>query len=470
MLREQAKFFKKLNLLTDVTLIILSFFVSYYCVFYLRGNLFSIREYLWVLLVAPPVFIVLIQGKGFYDSIRKLTIFDIVTRLINVHLFGGIAVAAVIYFVDRDQYSRFLYLSFVGTSFLFLALGKVCLRLGLGLLRRGGLNYREILIIGTCDKALRFNNLVKQHADWGLRVLGFVQAIEGPLKEQVDGHRVLGRIDDLSGICREFPVDEVVFALPKDYIHDTEESLKHLEELGITGRVVLDYYDVPQFRKEIEFFHDDLPMLSFHSKSFDAQQLFLKRLLDIVGSMVGLLNLALFLPLIALALKMNSPGPIFFGQDRVGLSGRSFKIWKFRTMVADAEQRKQELLGQNEMNGAIFKIKDDPRITTVGRFLRKTSLDELPQFWNVFKGEMSLVGTRPPTRDEFELYEDWHRRRISIKPGITGMWQVNGRNKLDDFDEIVRLDLLYIDKWSMWLDIKILLKTFKVVALRSGSC
>lgn len=469
MLKEQAKFFNKLNLLADVSTIILAFFTSYFGVFYLRGNLGPVLEYAWALLVALPVLIVMMQGRGFYGSIRKLNLFDIITRLINVHLFGGISMAAVIYFVDRDHYSRFLFLSFVGTSLVLLVLEKVGLRLGLGYLRRHGLNYREILIVGTCEKAARFYDLVEQHSDWGLRVLGFVQAIDGPLKEHVEGHRVLGRIGELSEVCKDFPVDEVVFALPKDYIHNTEESLKHLEELGITGRVVLDYYDVPQFRKEVSFFHEDLPILSFHTKAFDAQQLFLKRMLDIVGSLVGLVNLALFFPFIALAIKVSSSGTIFFGQERVGQSGRAFKIWKFRTMVVDAEQHKQELLAENEMSGAIFKIKNDPRITGVGRILRKTSLDELPQFWNVLKGEMSLVGTRPPTRDEFEKYEDWHRRRISIKPGITGKWQVSGRNKVDDFDEIVRLDLHYIDNWSLWLDIKIILKTIRVVSMRSGS-
>jgi len=470
MLKEQAKLFNRLNLLLDITAIIVSFFVAYATIHYTRANLGPLLDYVWVLLFAVPFLCLLMQGKGFYASIRRLTIFDIITRLINVHLYGGVAVAAVVYFIDRDHYSRVLLLTFLGTSLLLLTLEKVGLRLGLGYLRRHGMNYREILVVGTYEKAARFHELVEQHADWGLRILGFVQALDGPLKDKVGGYRVLGRIDDLPEICKSFPVDEVVFALPKDYIHNTEESLRKLEELGITGRVVLDYYDVPQFRKEISFFHDDLPILSFHTKSFDAQQLFLKRMLDIFGALVGLSITALLFPFIALAIKKNSPGPLFFGQKRVGLGGRIFKCWKFRSMYIDAEERKQELMAQNEMDGAMFKMKNDPRITRVGHFLRKTSLDELPQFWNVLKGEMSLVGTRPPTPGEVTEYENWHRRRISIKPGITGNWQVSGRSEIKDFDEIVRLDLYYIDHWSVWLDVKIILKTIKVVALGSGSC
>jgi lipopolysaccharide/colanic/teichoic acid biosynthesis glycosyltransferase len=179
---------------------------------------------------------------------------------------------------------------------------------------------------------------------------------------------------------------------------------------------------------------------------------------------------AFLVPFIALAIKLESKGPVLFSQERIGLNGRIFRCWKFRSMLVDAEAQKAKLLERNEMKGAMFKIADDPRVTKVGRILRKSSLDELPQFWNVFKGEMSLVGTRPPTPDEVADYENWHRRRISIKPGMTGLWQVSGRNRISDFDEIVRLDIRYIEKWNLWLDVKILLKTFRVLLAGRGAC
>ncbi|MBE0500647.1 MAG: sugar transferase, partial [Desulfuromonadales bacterium] len=255
----------------------------------------------------------------------------------------------------------------------------------------------------------------------------------------------------------------------KEQVEDAEKHLQDLEELGITVRMVLDFYELRNSKRELSLFHGELPILTFHTKSLDAQQLTLKRFMDITGSLVGLGITAVFFPLIVLAIKLDAPGPLFFGQERVGESGRIFKCWKFRSMYLDAEERKKDLMAQNEMKGAIFKIKDDPRITKVGKFLRKTSLDELPQFFNVLKGEMSLVGTRPPTLGEVAEYENWHHRRISIKPGITGMWQVSGRNKIDDFDEIVHLDLKYINDWNIWLDVKILLQTIKVVFAREGS-
>ena len=193
-----------------------------------------------------------------------------------------------------------------------------------------------------------------------------------------------------------------------------------------------------------------------------------KRIGDIIGGLVGsILSLPLIL-IVAVLLLIASPGPLIFKQQRIGKNGRVFNIYKLRSMYVDAEQRKKELMADNQMDGFMFKMENDPRITKVGRFIRKTSIDELPQFWNVLKGDMSLVGTRPPTVDEFEQYESHHKRRLSMRPGITGLWQVSGRAQITDFEDVVRLECEYIDKWSAWLDIKILLKTEGVVLRRRG--
>jgi exopolysaccharide biosynthesis polyprenyl glycosylphosphotransferase len=194
-----------------------------------------------------------------------------------------------------------------------------------------------------------------------------------------------------------------------------------------------------------------------------------KRLVDLVGAAAGLLVTLLLLPFIAVAIRADSPGAVLFTQERVGRNGRRFRMLKFRTMHRWAEEQKDDLERWNEMSGPIFKIADDPRVTRVGRLLRRFSLDELPQFWNVLKGEMSLVGTRPPTPQEVEQYELWHYRRITIRPGMTGLWQVSGRAGVRDFDQIVALDLKYIDEWSLWLDLKILLRTLAVVLFGQGA-
>lgn len=470
MLKQEARLFRNLNLLTDFFVLVAAFFLAYFLRKNFSGFDGPFENYLWVLLAILPVWLFLLARGGFYTSIRRIHSFDILFRLLNIQVTGGVIVAALIYFVEDGGFSRGFYLGFLCISFVTLGIEKVFLRKMLGFLRRRGFNSRNLLIVGTREKAHRFHELVEEHADWGLKVLGFVQVVDGPLVDEVHGHKVLGNVRDLVEICKSHPVDEVVFCLPKDYVIDAEAYLQDLEELGITVRMVLDFFEVKRTRQELSLFHDELPILTYHYKAFDAGQLFLKRTLDILGSLVGLGITALLLPFIAFAIKKDSPGPIFFGQKRVGSSGRTFKCYKFRSMYIDAEERKKELMAQNEMKGAIFKIKEDPRITPVGHFLRKTSLDELPQFWNVLRGEMSLVGTRPPTPGEVAEYENWHRRRISIRPGITGIWQVSGRNQIEDFDDIVRLDLQYIDEWSLWLDIRILFRTVAVVFAREGSC
>lgn len=212
-----------------------------------------------------------------------------------------------------------------------------------------------------------------------------------------------------------------------------------------------------------------MPLVTIAPTNHKTTDLLLKRLMDILGSIVGILISIPIIAVVAIPLKLESKGPLFFKQKRVGLNGRVFSIYKLRSMYQDAEQRKKELMDKNEMQGFMFKVDDDPRITRVGRFIRRTSIDELPQFWNVLRGQMSLVGTRPPTLDEYERYQSHHKRRLSMKPGITGLWQVSGRSDIKDFEEVVRLDVWYIDNWSLKLDVKLLFKTVGVVLRRTGA-
>lgn len=279
----------------------------------------------------------------------------------------------------------------------------------------------------------------------------------------------MGSIENLDEIIKENAVDEVIFALPKDYLGEVEKYVLMCEEMGITVRMLLDLYDL-KIAKTYLSNVGTLPMLTFDTVSLNQAELFLKRLMDIVGASIGILLTGVIALFTVIAIKLESPGPAIFAQNRVGLNGRTFKLYKFRSMCVDAEKKKEELMKYNQIEGGLmFKMKNDPRITKVGGFIRKTSIDELPQFINVLKGEMSLVGTRPPTVDEVSKYENYQRRRISIKPGMTGLWQVSGRSSIMDFDEVVRLDTKYIDEWSIFLDIKIILKTFLVVFKKRGA-
>ena len=238
--------------------------------------------------------------------------------------------------------------------------------------------------------------------------------------------------------------------------------------MGVTCNWCIHTFSIDGVERSIETF-GNRPVVSYTKTTIDFRQALVKRAIDIVGSLVGLIITAVITPFVALAIRIESPGPIFFAQERVGRNGRRFKIYKFRSMYIDAEERKKELMEKNQMSGLMFKMDDDPRITKVGKFIRKTSIDELPQFYNILIGQMSLVGTRPPTVDEFNQYNLHYKRRLSMTPGLTGMWQVSGRSSITDFDEVVKLDLEYIDNWSVGLDIKILFMTVVTVLFRRGA-
>lgn len=272
---------------------------------------------------------------------------------------------------------------------------------------------------------------------------------------------------------RSAPLDEVYINLPFKDSEEVNEIINELESMGIVVHINLPTFE--KIMKDNDFNHftcEDIagnPVATIAAIEHDSRQLVLKRMIDIVGAVVGCLISIPIILITAIPLLIESPGPLFFKQKRIGKNGRVFNIYKLRSMYVDAEARKQELMSQNKMDGLMFKMDNDPRITKVGKIIRKLSIDELPQFYNVLKGDMSLVGTRPPTANEFEQYESHHKRRLSMRPGITGMWQVSGRSNIQDFEEIVKLDCKYIDDWSIWLDIKILFKTVLVVLKHEGA-
>ncbi len=272
---------------------------------------------------------------------------------------------------------------------------------------------------------------------------------------------------------RKTPLDEVFINLPYYTSNDVFEIVEELEGMGVT--VHLNVPPLDNLLDESNFnninckIYSGYPLATFAPTVHNSTKLAIKRFVDIIGATVGLIISIPIIAITAIPLLIESPGPLFFKQERVGQNGRLFNIYKLRSMYKDAEERKKELMAQNKMDGLMFKMDNDPRITKVGRVIRKLSIDELPQFFNVLKGDMSLVGTRPPTVREFEQYENRHKRRLSMRPGITGMWQVSGRSNINDFEDVVKLDCEYIDNWSLMLDVKILLKTVKVVLTHEGA-
>ncbi|MHB8763923.1 MAG: sugar transferase [Deferrisomatales bacterium] len=469
MFREHAKVVERVVMVADLVLVGASLAAANLVLGNQVPYSFFQRHGFFVL-ASGLVWFALLRHTGLYRSLRTRKLNSILQGIVQITAMAGVLNAAVL-FLTSPHFSRRLYALHLALAFGFLLAWRVLIFLAQRVVRRRGYNYRRVLVVGTQEQARRFIEHVEEHRGWGFQIVGCVLGRGEPPEPSCCAYPVLGRVEQLVEICMQETVDEVVFTLPRQHLGEVEGMLDRLGAIGVTVRLTLDYYRPRQSRTMFGFLGDDdpIPVVTYYRMTLDPTQLFLKRLLDVVGGAVGLAFTALALPFVAYAIRRDDPGPIFFRQRRVGQNGRIFNLYKFRTMAVDAEKRKQELMARNEMKGAMFKIADDPRITRVGKFLRKTSLDELPQFWNVLKGEMSLVGTRPPTPDEVAEYHEWQRARISIKPGLTGMWQTSGRNRVDDFEKVCHLDLAYIDNWSLGLDLKLLAKTVGVVVLGAGA-
>lgn len=351
-----------------------------------------------------------------------------------------------------------------------LCLSRVVLRLSLARVRAGGRNLRYMLILGTNPRAVAFARSIVSNPETGYRLLGFVDDDWHQMAEfKRSGFELVCDYGNLADFLRRNVVDEAVIYLPYASFHRHWAEVASLcSDHGTTLRVNTDTFGFNTTRW-LASESDGLLSISTKTSAADHYALMIKRALDIAVSGTLLLLTAPLLGVVALAIKMTSPGPVFFLQERIGMNKRRFKIWKFRTMVTNAEQLMASLEKMNEVSGPVFKMKNDPRITRIGKFLRKSSIDELPQLLNVLKGDMSLVGPRPlPVRDYDGFNEDWQRRRFSAKPGITCLWQVNGRSGIS-FDQWMRLDLQYMDEWSLWLDLKILARTVPAVVRGSGA-
>jgi exopolysaccharide biosynthesis polyprenyl glycosylphosphotransferase len=351
-----------------------------------------------------------------------------------------------------------------------MSLSRVLIRRFLAGLRLRGRNLRNILILGSNPRAMEFARRIEEKAEWGYRNLGFVDTHwQGMDEFAVEGFELVCEFEGLPEFLRNNVVDEVAIYLPlRSYYEYATQVATMCEQHGIIVRCDPDIFGLKNATPRAEAFDGDHHIAVYAGTQYGWRQM-VKRALDFFASFVLLVLLAPLLAAAALLIKLSSDGPVFFLQERVGFNKRRFVIYKFCTMIHGAEEMLGELEELNEMSGPVFKIKNDPRITPLGQLLRRTSIDELPQLWNVLKGDMSLVGPRPlPVRDYEGFNEDWQRRRFSTRPGITCLWQVNGRNAVT-FEQWMKLDLQYLDEWSLWLDLKILLRTIPAVLKGTGA-
>lgn len=478
MFRERARFFNRLQFIIDVLLTCAAFPLAYWSRIHLSKVLPSnldallnplllpMHQYFWIAGLAICCWAATASSLGLYRiSIRRSgwkKVRIVLESSILLWLFLGFLSFALKLDLSRPLTALFVFYQALILTAIRLLMLYQAKRKGLLFFQKDSQN---ILIIGTSAKARKMGSLISRYSDWGLQILGYVDAgTDSNVKPEGD---VLGSVSDLPRIIDNNVVDEILLVGDRLSLDLLDGILELCKEQGIRTRLAADFFPAKVTNLSMEFL-ENVPVITFSSAPEHAPSLFMKRALDIIISAVLLIITLPLLVIVGILVKLTSKGPIIYRQVRCGRYGRKFVLYKIRSMWDGAEDVLWEIKHLNEMDGPVFKMRNDPRVTPLGRFLRKSSIDEWPQFWNVLKGDMSLVGPRAPLPEEVKEYTRWQRRRLSVKPGITCLWQVSGRNEID-FHEWMKLDLKYIDSWSLLLDIKILLRTFPVVLFGKGA-
>ncbi|MCM8791028.1 MAG: sugar transferase [Candidatus Omnitrophica bacterium] len=485
MIREHENVIRKALAILDAAVVCAAFFLA----FFLRKNFqnfyqidlipnirivadlqaLSLSDYLVVLFFVVPIWCASLYLSGIYSRWRTLPVSEIILMVIKAALMTAIVFGTAAFLFKLKFVSRAFFIIFLLISFAFIIAEKLIIFYVMRFARRQGHNIRRVLVVGSGPRAAQFIRNVQEHKEWGFKVVGAVDYEETHRGKEVDetGATVIGMLEDIPRILKGYAIDEVIFIVPRSKLNLIENSLYACEIYGIRPTLAVDLFEL-RMAKAHQTELAGIPFITFETTVAQEWQRFVKRAFDIIVSGVGIILLSPLFLLVAVLIKLTSPGPVFFIQKRIGLNGRRFILYKFRSMYKGAHRRQSEVAHMNIMKGPVFKVKDDPRITPLGRFLRKFSIDELPQLFNVFVGHMSLVGPRALPAYEVSKLEPWQRRRLSMRPGITCLWQVSGRSKLS-FEQWMKLDLEYIDRWSLWLDFKILLKTIPVVIFGIGA-
>jgi exopolysaccharide biosynthesis polyprenyl glycosylphosphotransferase len=473
MFRAHAKLFNRLQLIADLLFTCAAFPLAYWSRIHLpqilpveldrllNPELLSISSYFWIIGLAIACWAAAASSLGLYRISIRRSGWGKVRIALESSIILWLFLGFLSYALKLDL-SRPLIALFVFYQVVILTISRLLVIYRRRHAPHSSKHFRNILIIGTMEKARKMGILVSRYSDWGLRILGYVD-----VNGSRSGGDILGTVDDLPQIIENNIVDEIIFVGDRSSLDLLDKILELCNEQGIRMRVAADFFPAKVSNVSMEFL-ENVPVMTFSSAPEHGFSLLVKRFLDIAISFVVILILLPFFIAIGLLVKLTSKGPIIYRQTRCGLYGRKFTLYKIRSMREGAEDVLWEIKHLNEMDGPVFKMRNDPRVTPLGRFLRKSSIDELPQFWNVLKGDMSLVGPRAPLPEEVKEYTPWQRRRLSVKPGITCLWQVSGRNEID-FHEWMKLDLHYIDNWSLLLDFKILLRTFPVVLFGKGA-
>jgi exopolysaccharide biosynthesis polyprenyl glycosylphosphotransferase len=463
MLRRDRQIRMQIYQLMDACLFALSFYLAYklrdnqaVAAFFKLEPITSLfRDFAWLLVVLIPAGPLILEIQGFYDRPLICSRRTTAWLLFKGCAFTTLGVVFALFF-SKLMIARWIVVWFGGISFVLLFVKEEVLRFIFRSKVAQAQMKRHFVLVGTSEETTRMKQELRAKTPDGIVVLAELNLSETPVQK-------------LAELLHEHSVNGVILSARHSYFEQVEAAIRACELEGVEAWLVADFFNTQISRTSFDDFCGR-PVLVFRSAPEASWQGVFKQVMDFGGALVLLILLSPVFLIAAVMVKFTSPGPAMFRQQRSGLNGRPFTIFKFRTMVTNAEQRQHELAAMNEMSGPVFKVTKDPRITPIGKILRKFSIDELPQLFNVLRGEMSLVGPRPLPVDEVRRFHDFaHRRRLSVKPGLTCLWQVSGRNNVKDFKDWVRLDLEYIDNWSLWLDLKILWRTVPVVLTGAGA-
>ena len=458
---------------TDLVAIIVSAALANYI---RNGNFrwtgFSVEESTIYLYLILAYIVVTFFRNTMKDFWKRGGLAEFVDCVKGVTLYFGVLVITMFAIKVSGSFSRLAFGYFYVLLILISYSARIAVKKCFYNMKSGSFYTRRLVVLTTMDEVKGVLERLRLESYWNYKLKGLIllDAPEDMLEKEYCGLQVMGNYNTMYTCLIQRVVDEIFIHIPYQTVFHLKKAVETYEAMGLTVNLNVNVYDVDLKHRSKELRPmGEYYVITFQQSVVDLKMRVVKRITDIVGAIVGLIITGIVTIFLAPVLLLESPGSLFFSQTRVGLNGRRFKIYKFRSMYMDAEERKKELMKHNEMSGLMFKMENDPRITKVGAFIRKTSIDELPQFWNVLKGDMSLIGTRPPTVDEFEQYETQYKRRLSIKPGITGLWQATGRSDIKDFENVLALDLEYIDNWSISMDIKILAMTIFKVLRRDGA-
>jgi exopolysaccharide biosynthesis polyprenyl glycosylphosphotransferase len=472
----RSSYHRRIAQLADFCIALISFILAYYISTLLHNiepSFFppkaEIRiSYILIILILSVIYEILFDQHKAYSYQRFTSLLKEYLIVIKVCFTGALISITILFLFGLKDLPRTIFIVFLVVSlFLFIA-EKSFLFYAASLIRIKGRNRKRVILIGTGTRASNFINVVNNNFHWGLDIIGLLTGDYENIGKEVLGVKVLDHYDNIQHILKTINPEEIIITISTKRFDQIIDVLEICEREGVAVRLNSDFFGHITKNVTVDNVFG-LSIISFNMVRQSELDLFFKRIIDITGSLIALALFFPFMVIAAIGILISDGKPILYNWNVIGINKKPFKSWKFRTMVKDADKFKKDMMDKNEMEGPVFKIKDDPRIITFGRWLRKWSIDETPQLFSVLKGDMSLVGPRPAGPHELERYESWHRRKLSIKPGITCLWQINGRNLISNFDDWVKLDLEYIDNWSLLLDIKILIKTIPSILLGRGA-